>query len=450
MTTIWGASKNAHAVLSNGSLTAATDGAATHCVGVATASAGTGVKRYWEAQNNISAATHEAGAGLANASQTFVDNDFLGNSAFSIGAYNDGAVYKNYSGTVTQFATVGSFIAGQTQCFATFGGKLWIRIDNGGWNNDILANQDPANNIGGLDISDLGTVFPAFDVQNTGKLTANFGSTNFAFTPPAGFTGFDIPPVFAGPKQVLKVRGRRLRKLLVRKRRKFNVAGTVVAQPTPVVSASKRVLKIRGKRTLKALTPGVRTTNDRKRRKIPPLSATTTSIPAFARPKKILTLRGKTRKRRVVVRRRVAPFVAPIAPVVRPFSASKRVLKLRKVKAKSRTAVSRLLIRRHKLKPIPRPPTPSVVVPAHGYGSKRQRGPKYANLYSDFSPKPIVGASPKSNPKAEPEVNPKATPPLITKDPRADAEKLLQTLAAERARAIADDDEEALFALRWS
>lgn len=261
MTTTWSAtSKNAHAVLSNGSLTAATDGAATHSVGIATSVIGVGVKIYWEAPINTSAAPHEIGSGLANASQTFADDDFMGNSAFSIGAYNDGAVYKNFSGTLTQFATVGTFNAGDTQCLAAIGGsKLWVRINGGNWNNDILANQDPANNIGGLDISDLGAVFPAFDAQNTGKLTANFGATALAFPVPGGFTTLDqipAPPVVVanvgGGFQYL---GRHTRDELFPEEEAVTVATTEALPVKPPSRKMRKRLAVAKKQPVVAVPP---------------------------------------------------------------------------------------------------------------------------------------------------------------------------------------------------
>lgn len=215
-------------------------------------------------------------------------------------------------------------------------------------------------------------------------------------------------------------------------------------RPDPTFSSAKRAVAMRGRKKKRALS---------RRRNFRVLGvANATPVSTFSGPKRILTARPKRKTKRALVQRRrrnVAGTVVVQPPPV--FSAAKRLLKTRKVRAKPRAAIVRVVTRRRHLKPIPRPPTPVVIAPKHGYGSHRQRGgPKYAGLYANFSPKPLADASPDKNPRAEPEVNPKATPPLIIKDPRADAEKLLQTLAAERAREIDDDDEEALFALRWS
>jgi hypothetical protein len=58
--------------------------------------------------------------------------------------------------------------------------------------NDVIGNQNPATNTGGIDISTMGDVYPAYNVRNTGSgdmQTVSFGPA-FAFAPPAGFTGF--------------------------------------------------------------------------------------------------------------------------------------------------------------------------------------------------------------------------------------------------------------------
>jgi hypothetical protein len=82
----------------------------------------------------------------------------------------------------------------QIGCFAIDldNGRLWIRTNNGLWNND--ASADPATNVGGLDISPFFTtgvtqiyaiVFIDF-INNA--FVVNFGATPFTFGVPANFT----------------------------------------------------------------------------------------------------------------------------------------------------------------------------------------------------------------------------------------------------------------------
>jgi hypothetical protein len=62
------------------------------------------------------------------------------------------------------------------------------------WNNDVLANQDPANNIGGISTSGIATstIYPAWSIyNNTNPSTANFDASTFVFTVPVGFSGWD-------------------------------------------------------------------------------------------------------------------------------------------------------------------------------------------------------------------------------------------------------------------
>ena len=88
------------------------------------------------------------------------------------------------------------FASGNTLCTAwDFGAmKFWGRVGSGNWNNDIIANQDPANGIGGVSFSSLSTLSVAAalgtNIQNDAA-TFNMGATAFAQTMPSGFISWD-------------------------------------------------------------------------------------------------------------------------------------------------------------------------------------------------------------------------------------------------------------------
>lgn len=93
--------------------------------------------------------------------------------------------------------TLQGFVVGNTLglAFDFTNMKFWGRVNGGNWNNDILANQNPATNTGGRSLTTTasgvlaaGPYFPAFfDNNTTGQVTANFGQTAYGTAAPAGF-----------------------------------------------------------------------------------------------------------------------------------------------------------------------------------------------------------------------------------------------------------------------
>lgn len=202
MATTWSTTnKNAHITLSNGNLTATNDATRDiNYAGRSDTSFSTGSK-YWEEhvdQDNGSSIA----IGIANSSETYPDNQFLGLTANSVASYTDGNTYCN-SVIVSGGGGINNATTGDTFCYAVIAGasaKLWIRVNGGNWNNAAIGSQNPATNTGGIDIAALGFTGAIFPAMNTlfltgatpaGALTANFGATAFAFTPPAGFVGLD-------------------------------------------------------------------------------------------------------------------------------------------------------------------------------------------------------------------------------------------------------------------
>lgn len=172
----------------------ATSAAAFFCAGrgdTSTTAIASGVKRYYEFTiTTMPGASNNAGTGWCTAAETFGDSAYLGEQNQGIGYYQDGNVYFNNGGGGSPFALT-TFVQGDVICWAVdaVNNKDWVRVNNGNWLNDVIANQNPATATGGFDLTGFGTVYPAYCVQNGGLVTFNPGPT-FAFTPPDGFTGF--------------------------------------------------------------------------------------------------------------------------------------------------------------------------------------------------------------------------------------------------------------------
>lgn len=71
--------------------------------------------------------------------------------------------------------------------------KIWFRKNGGNWNNDVIGNQNPASNTGGVSISAImspsGRKFaPSISLlDQTAKATAKFGQSGFTYSAPSGF-----------------------------------------------------------------------------------------------------------------------------------------------------------------------------------------------------------------------------------------------------------------------
>lgn len=190
-TAVWDATaKNANVVLSGGNLTAADNGVTfVNLAGRGDTSVASGQKRYWEV-TITSGPPGGMGVGIANSSKTWANDSYLGLETNSIGYFGDGNVWYNNASA----ATLATVAAGDVVCVALdAGNKIWWRKNGGNWNNS--GTDNPATNTGGVTLAGglTGTVYAGYNVRNegtTGQLTANFGATAFAFTPPSGFTSF--------------------------------------------------------------------------------------------------------------------------------------------------------------------------------------------------------------------------------------------------------------------
>jgi hypothetical protein len=179
--------KSASITLSGNDLVAlATSGADAAVRAVDGKSAG---KWYFEIQNedNGVGLTNGEGVGLSSGGRVVDTIFFNGLQALTLlggtGVFLNGAF---------QFAMGGSLVD-NTVCIAwdADNNRAWFRLDDGDWNADPLA--DPETNVGGVDTSsiDANGLWPACGMSNSNvQWTANFGTTDFAFEKPNGFSGW--------------------------------------------------------------------------------------------------------------------------------------------------------------------------------------------------------------------------------------------------------------------
>lgn len=164
--------------LSNGNLTAQTPASSDHGVR-ATVSVSSG-KWYWEVHIDTLTGTNLA-IGIANASWPLNASTVLGADANGLSiAFPGPNIYK---GNI-QVATGFSLATGDVVSFAldADAGSITLR-KNGGSAVTVSGSNVPS-----------GPWFAAVDAAAAAgatTYTANFGATSFAFTPPAGFNGFD-------------------------------------------------------------------------------------------------------------------------------------------------------------------------------------------------------------------------------------------------------------------
>jgi hypothetical protein len=186
--TTWNsADKSSIITLSNGDLTA-TAGALSGSNSVRTVAGKSSGKYYCEFSSLVVGGNLFIGA--ANSSLVVESGGFAGQAADSFGYYSVlGDVFLNSGsiGTVATYTT-GSLI---DMALDLDNARVWFRKNNGNWNNNGSAN--PATNTGGFDISGL-DAGPYFVIWTCGAfgdtITANFGATAFAHTPPSGFGNF--------------------------------------------------------------------------------------------------------------------------------------------------------------------------------------------------------------------------------------------------------------------
>lgn len=184
--------------LSNNNLTATASSASgsPQSLGSKTRVAG---KVYFEFTKNLNSAANDQGLGIASqlshslSTQFGTDNDsmmvtFYNNNIFAI----IGGVYTQYGGTWTWPS------GSKGACAIDFAAKkMWIMQLSptpSGWLNDVIANQNPATGVGGIDISGVTSRNPPFlagicfgQAVVNDQFTLNMGASSFGGTVPSGF-----------------------------------------------------------------------------------------------------------------------------------------------------------------------------------------------------------------------------------------------------------------------
>ena len=118
----------------------------------------------------------------------------MGYDVNSYGYYNDsGAVFNNGS-TIDTYAPFGNINDNISFALDVANAKFWVRVNGGNWNNSGLAN--PATNTGGLAFSLTTPIYPAFIFRSGNgafSTTANFISSSWLYSAPAGFSALPVP-----------------------------------------------------------------------------------------------------------------------------------------------------------------------------------------------------------------------------------------------------------------
>lgn len=149
-------------------------------------------KVHWEVifTNN----TINGGPGFANVSfDATLAGPFMGGDVNSTCYYGNGQYFAGGS----QIATLAAFVSGDVLAievdFAL--GKAWFANGAGGWNNDILANQNPATGTGGIALTVSGSLAPTYQLAENagtpGVATARFLAASFTRAISSGFVALD-------------------------------------------------------------------------------------------------------------------------------------------------------------------------------------------------------------------------------------------------------------------
>jgi len=180
MPTTWNPSdKTAGTTLSNGNLTVVFTATGN---GVRSIYSDTAGKWYWEATYNSGSSQC---IGFANASAVL--STVWTTSTNAVVAYN-GSIYVN---NVSQSGAGFTILTGHTVAVAIDLGaqRIWFRnvTTSGNWNNNVANN--PATNVGGLNIAVLGSpLFALLAGIGTANWSTNFGATTLVGAVPSGFT----------------------------------------------------------------------------------------------------------------------------------------------------------------------------------------------------------------------------------------------------------------------
>jgi len=130
-----------------------------------------------------------SGPGIATSAATFGGGP--GTPGDASVRFFDGQIIYNGSNTGINITAISG---GDVVCTAIdlTNRRIWFRRNNGNWNGS--SSNNPATNVGGIDISSVFTSNAAFPIgrsENTNITgTANFGASAFAQSVPSGFTAW--------------------------------------------------------------------------------------------------------------------------------------------------------------------------------------------------------------------------------------------------------------------
>lgn len=173
---------NSNIVLSSGDLVATAGAGLAYQGGAATGTVTVGQKRYWLGRLITLAGPGTTAMGIANASNTYNTGQYLGITNNAIGFFDDGTVIRNNA----TIATLTTPVAGDYVNMAVDGqNKLWLGVNG-------VYSGNPAAGTGGIDISTLGDVLPAYSVVGFGGPTVIEGifGGSLPFAAPVGFSIF--------------------------------------------------------------------------------------------------------------------------------------------------------------------------------------------------------------------------------------------------------------------
>ncbi len=145
--------------------------------------------------------TGSARVGICNP-YSFVMTTLVGVDLWSCGYNATGTVLIN---NVT-VATIASYTANDNigVAFNPATNLIWFRKNGGNWNNDVIGNQNPVGNVGGISTTTIGygNFAPAWGGSATSSTTAKFASASWTYTAPTGYVSNDTLGVVADNGEV--------------------------------------------------------------------------------------------------------------------------------------------------------------------------------------------------------------------------------------------------------
>lgn len=136
--------------------------------------------------------------GIANATAAFTDI-YIGSDTHGLSCSNSNTLFYNGGSPAGSGAGFSATHRGACALDVPHGKIWWQNLTvPGGWNSDVIANQNPATNTGGIIINATITASPIApaasvnDGTNSDAFTMFFAASSWIGTPPSGFGPFDL------------------------------------------------------------------------------------------------------------------------------------------------------------------------------------------------------------------------------------------------------------------